>query len=422
MEANQDSQNDIDQCKETDRIVEDDSMYQSCAELNVVSVDKLESIEDSSENLDSKLENFEIIAEQIEILVKLYLKPIIQTTFPNRYNNLYELCVELIDGINSTDWTPAIPHNSSIPGRLSKLKLDFTDLISKCLTNSSSNSSPNLHPPIPSLLLKKEDFDWLKSDIEHCLLKRVDRIDMKLCSDFYGNSKGAGSMTEESNLTSDNGLNLWLNEPKDLGFLKKIRNLSLPNLEKFSLCITTRHKKITKILDHSLFSKRIECLSFDCIGLTPIWPYLTHIISKSHKVTGIIELWDFEISELQIKKIFRAYRHLTDLAFMSCKLHFPRVPDFSKALEETCIENLNLWDCENIERSNWESWPERFNNFICGLSQSDLKHSLQEVDFGENSCFERRFVSETFGRFGLSHVVITGNFIDDNSAISTCSD
>ncbi|CAI2385588.1 unnamed protein product [Moneuplotes crassus] len=214
----------------------------------------------------------------------------------------------------------------------------------------------------------------------------------------------------DKDLSSDSILDLDLKEPIDQQFLRKQKRVSLPTLGTIKLEKLSQmsFREIKSFLKDG-FPKKLTCLSLNSLKPSTIGPYLNWLKSVSYQVLSKIEITNFEISELQSRKIFRAFRHVEAIEFVSCEFSFPRVPDFSKALVETSINTLYLLNCEDFYKSDWVGNPCEFDNLITGLSRSDLQNSLQLVDFGESS-LDKTFISDIFDKYRLEHVKIKGSF------------
>ncbi|CAI2362060.1 unnamed protein product [Moneuplotes crassus] len=198
------------------------------------------------------------------------------------------------------------------------------------------------------------------------------------------------------------------------GFLKKMEGVAFPPLKEVSIySIPTHNRAVKYFLENSISTSRVTWLSLECARMTDIGFYLNAIIKACHRVKKSIKLNNFQISESQLEKLFMANKRKEGVLFHSCKFTFPKVPDFRRCLEGSSISTISIENCDNSDSSNWRSHPEEFENFIQGLANSDLKKSLQNVDFGWCYGFQEYHISTIFSRYDFEDVQIYGTFMND---------
>ncbi|CAI2386127.1 unnamed protein product [Moneuplotes crassus] len=101
---------------------------------------------------------------------------------------------------------------------------------------------------------------------------------------------------------------------------------------------------------------------------------LNPLVRLSSKVAQRVSLHRFCIGFPQLKRLVGAYKHVRSLGFMFCRLSIPSVPDFSKALINCQIQELNLGGSGDSSLSDWDSNFDQFKNLVQGLASSpDLK-------------------------------------------------
>ncbi|CAI2372017.1 unnamed protein product [Moneuplotes crassus] len=109
--------------------------------------------------------------------------------------------------------------------------------------------------------------------------------------------------------------------------------------------------------------------------------YLSPLLRLSSKVTKEVSFYRFCIGFNQLKRLVAAYRHARVLVLWDCSLSIPSVPDFSKALTNCQIQDLDLIGSGSSNRSDWENSFGQFKNLIQGLASSpNLRSSLKKVD------------------------------------------
>ncbi|CAI2371617.1 unnamed protein product [Moneuplotes crassus] len=108
--------------------------------------------------------------------------------------------------------------------------------------------------------------------------------------------------------------------------------------------------------------------------------YLKPLLNLSFKVVQQVTFYNFCIAFSQLKRLVAAYKHVRDFTLYHCSLSIPRVPNFSKALTNCKIQQLNLNGSKGLYKSYRENNLYEFKNLIQGLASSpDLRSSLKDV-------------------------------------------
>ncbi|CAI2379582.1 unnamed protein product [Moneuplotes crassus] len=206
-------------------------------------------------------------------------------------------------------------------------------------------------------------------------------------------------------------LSLWIDDIKDQSFLKTMRKIPYPHFEEINLQnVSHRSIKKVKFLLEERMRINADSLVFVAKNISRVTAYLSLIIKVSYKISHRMCLGELIMNELQLKRILFAYKHVKVLEFSGCIFSLPKVPDFTKCLEGTSIKEICLAYCERRDWNDWINEPQKFENLIKGLSNSDLKDSLQEIDFGYFCELKLDFLKEVLSKHGFGHVEVSGDF------------
>ncbi|CAI2371178.1 unnamed protein product [Moneuplotes crassus] len=105
--------------------------------------------------------------------------------------------------------------------------------------------------------------------------------------------------------------------------------------------------------------------------------YFNILVKQRIKIMDRIVLSSFIFKERQLKRFISAYRHVKYLKLDSCTLSVPHIPNFSKALDNCRIQDLDFTKCGRSNFSNWARNLAEFRNLITGLATSAcLRFSL----------------------------------------------
>ncbi|CAI2366064.1 unnamed protein product [Moneuplotes crassus] len=136
--------------------------------------------------------------------------------------------------------------------------------------------------------------------------------------------------------------------------------------------------------------------------------YFNSLIRISSKVIRVATFSHFCLNLSQLKRLIAAYRHVERLDICCCELSIPTAPDFSKALQNCQIEEINLLGTGSYSYKNWRDHPEEFNNLIQGFARStDLRTSLRKVNI-KNCCIKQSEAEEIFAKNQIRGVTIIG--------------
>ncbi|CAI2370801.1 unnamed protein product [Moneuplotes crassus] len=172
------------------------------------------------------------------------------------------------------------------------------------------------------------------------------------------------------------GKSIHMKLPKNLKFLKFF------NVDKVILKIDKcQTKHALNFIDFS-FPDKTNVLYISLTGKMKLscGIYFNSLARISSKVTQSVTLQWFCLNLHQLKRFVAAYKHVERLEVKSCKLSIPKVPDFSKALQNCKVQIIDLWRTGDYSYSNWRDHLDEFKNLVQGFSTSpDLKLSLREV-------------------------------------------
>ncbi|CAI2362040.1 unnamed protein product [Moneuplotes crassus] len=192
--------------------------------------------------------------------------------------------------------------------------------------------------------------------------------------------------------------------------MNKLKCLKLLNLNQFGFRIVKmKNKHALDFIDSSFPNKVNELDTCFSVGMKMNRAnYFNSLIRISSKVTRRMRFEYFCLSLSQLKRLVAAYRLVERLDIYNCKLSIPKVPDFSRALENCQIQEINLWSTGSRFYSNWGCHPGEFKNLIQGFSTSpDLRRSLRQVNI-MNCEIEIWEAKKIFEKNGLKRVKITG--------------
>ncbi|CAI2368926.1 unnamed protein product [Moneuplotes crassus] len=136
--------------------------------------------------------------------------------------------------------------------------------------------------------------------------------------------------------------------------------------------------------------------------------YLNFLLRISSKVLQIVSFESFCIGLSSLKRLVAAYKHVGGLRLWDCRLSIPSVPDFSKALSNCQIQELDLYRSRRSYNSDWGDNFNEFKNLVQGLASSpDLRLSLKEVNITHCEVNQDE-VEQTFEENRLGGVKIIG--------------
>ncbi|CAI2374960.1 unnamed protein product [Moneuplotes crassus] len=196
---------------------------------------------------------------------------------------------------------------------------------------------------------------------------------------------------------------LDLNEPEGYLLCKALNTQRLPDCNSMNIAFNKKpwvNKKFIK----DIFPPKINELWLENYNFRPedarkmtLNKYFSELIKVFPIVQNHVNLYKFEISQSQFRKIFSSCRDKPELEFNSCKIHIETPLDLSKPLSGCKITKLNFNSCGRPQFSNWGENLQEFEHLIQALSHSvDLKRSMSVLIF-LCSCvpaedFERIFI------------------------------
>ncbi|CAI2366729.1 unnamed protein product [Moneuplotes crassus] len=184
----------------------------------------------------------------------------------------------------------------------------------------------------------------------------------------------------------DHSLQIIIGYPCCIELIKKLKFLKFFDIRNVALDTgKSKIKHILNFIDFSFPNKTNDFTIYLSVGMKiKSSTCFNSLVRISSKIAQRVTLKFFSLSLRQLKRLVAAYRHVEGLNIWSCKLSIPKVPDFSRALQNCKIQVIDLWGTGNYSYSNWGDNPSELKNLIQGLaSSSDLKLSLREVHIGD---------------------------------------
>ncbi|CAI2369601.1 unnamed protein product [Moneuplotes crassus] len=172
--------------------------------------------------------------------------------------------------------------------------------------------------------------------------------------------------------------------------MRKLRKDKLEDIGNITLCGVQRRNKNDHNLLDKVFPDRVNrfCIAARFLAFPNISVYFKCMDRLSFKVLCEMCFYQFFINKFQLKRLISSFKHVCFLEMQACKLSVPKVPDFSKALENTKIQELSLFESGSVYASDWANNFNQFENLIKGFSTSpDLRISLKQLDI-ENCCLK----------------------------------
>ncbi|CAI2375028.1 unnamed protein product [Moneuplotes crassus] len=280
--------------------------------------------------------------------------------------------------------------------------------IKECVETHEVGTDPISLSLQTSQAKQKINYSKIDSDSEYYDQLQLNQLNSKFYSDF---SKAIMDEEQLEYFLINNWLSLDLKNSTNNFFCKKMLNVPLGPKRGITFNdLSKPNKHIKNFLTNCIPPNGVQILILKAAILCKIDAYLPIILHLSSKIPKRISLTNFKISSMQLKRFLGANRQKKAMEFTYCKFSFKTVPDFDRYLERTEIQRMYFCCCEEDGFSDWVNHPEEFENFINGLSQSDLKDSLQQVGYGWKCELKRSYVVSIFEKYGLGHVRIHGNF------------
>ncbi|CAI2371786.1 unnamed protein product [Moneuplotes crassus] len=190
---------------------------------------------------------------------------------------------------------------------------------------------------------------------------------------------------DSEEISRNSGLNIWLDQIRDVKLLKSLKSLKVFDIVWLYLCgIDSKNRRFVLNFLQSSFPNKIKSLDFWSSGQMDLkrCNYLNSLTTLSSKVVREVDFRQFSIGLPQLKRLVAAFRHVRTLGLRHCRLSIPSVPDLSKALKNCQIQKINLERSGHSARSDWKNNFDEFENLVQGLASSpDLRLSLEKVYF-----------------------------------------
>ncbi|CAI2374011.1 unnamed protein product [Moneuplotes crassus] len=207
---------------------------------------------------------------------------------------------------------------------------------------------------------------------------------------------------------SSSYINLNLLKHTHFGFVKKMKSLTLPSLDRVDLFNIKFDRKNKDAFFKKCFPIKILNFRISLYCLTDASKLLLRLSRVSYKVIQQIGLATLIIDESQMRKLFMLVKHILRVNLSFCKLNFTKVIDLDTCLKGTAIEDLHIFSCGGKMFSDWVNKPDNCSKFIESLSKSDLKNSLKKV-FVHEAQVERDFARQAILKSELKHVTFIIN-------------
>ncbi|CAI2373130.1 unnamed protein product [Moneuplotes crassus] len=239
-----------------------------------------------------------------------------------------------------------------------------------------------------SLTKTIEEENSQRISLERSILKEIKEKDVTCCQSIYYNIFQREIETEP--LVSDpesyrkSGLEIDLKDLRYANLVRSLKYLKFFDVNKFILYrADSKNKHFEDFLESSFpnTTNQLYFLSENWMDLNKP-NYLNSLTRLSSKVIQTVTFESFYIGLSQLKRLVVTYKNVRVLALVHCRLSIPSVPDFSKALTNCKIQELDLHESGNSYCSEWEKNFGQVKSLTQGLSGSpDLRLSLKKVDF-----------------------------------------
>ncbi|CAI2364035.1 unnamed protein product [Moneuplotes crassus] len=165
-------------------------------------------------------------------------------------------------------------------------------------------------------------------------------------------------------------LTLKLEKANHLKFLTKV-NKRIPDCEGIRIDTVPGENEGIKTFLRVYFPKEVGWFYFNddsdlrrCLSF-----YMKALETLSPKVEKGLGIYNFEVSQHQMRTLLAAYKHKSTFGLYFCKLALSLVPDFGGALQGSQLEGLSLIGCGDSARGDWNNNPSHFENLVKGLAK-----------------------------------------------------
>ncbi|CAI2370122.1 unnamed protein product [Moneuplotes crassus] len=271
------------------------------------------------------------------------------------------------------------------------------------------------------VLKARENYKKTFTHVENRVYEQTIEIDSQVWAACHENMNSYNFRTGEEGFRPEDRLVIDWEDPSNYKLVKKLQKITLIWLDEVRIInISERHPELAKSILSGLVPRKINHLELRADQFVKIEKFMDGFTCANLKVQIKVTLYNFNIkNQLCLKnkgekikddywlvKFFQEYKHVKAIKFSECILDFEDISDFSRALKNTSIETLTFGEKYGCYKRCWLGFNgKRFHNFIEGISNSDLKKSLQILCFPQ--CFEaEQNTVSVLKDNGLDHVEI----------------
>ncbi|CAI2370448.1 unnamed protein product [Moneuplotes crassus] len=185
---------------------------------------------------------------------------------------------------------------------------------------------------------------------------------------------------KKSNIETSKKFQLDFENSEDLEFVNCMGSNIIANLEDFRIHRISDNLQTARDFIFSSFPQKANCLYFNFCGKMINSDEIIDVLCfMNPKIGETLYLYNLEVSQSQMRTLFQLTKDNEKfLGFPCCKLELDTVPNLKHCLIGSKIQTLVLSYCGMPEYCDWKTYPERFENLIKGLSQSeDFVSNLQ---------------------------------------------
>ena len=182
-------------------------------------------------------------------------------------------------------------------------------------------------------------------------------------------------------LIKDNALWLFMKDPKSTELLSRISLYRLPILKTIGITgVPEEWKPLNQFLIYSTPDK-LQRLVFSCSeSLRFSWTnYIYSLEFAARRVSKVFWLIFMKITCLEFWSIVSAWKNTESIILQTWEIITNTKWEF-KNMHSSTIANLNLYRSGLSDYSNWNDYPERFENIIIGVFNcQDLLKSIKNI-------------------------------------------
>ncbi|CAI2368859.1 unnamed protein product [Moneuplotes crassus] len=189
--------------------------------------------------------------------------------------------------------------------------------------------------------------------------------------------------TKKKNIIEKNSeLVIDLEDSSNLEFIECMGSNILANLETLKIFNIKNKMPVVKDFIFSSFPQQANRFHLNCGGSVINSDQIIDVVCYMNpKIAETLYLYNLEVGQIQMRTLFQLTKdNKKFLGFPCCKLELDTVPNLQHCLIRSKIQTLALSYCGKPEYCDWRNHPERFENLIKGLSQSeDFKKNLKSL-------------------------------------------